>query len=99
MVSTKERARLARMFDKQQEAINNQRKSITRMNLMLLEAGAALEEIASSEMESWVAAQTRARAALDTMERLRVADAAATTDDGEESSEADDSGPSEGDGK
>jgi hypothetical protein len=41
----------------------------------------------------------RAERALETMERLRAADAAATTDDGEESGEADDSGPSEGDSK
>jgi hypothetical protein len=87
MVSSAERNRLAMLFDKQEGAIRRQKASLTRMNLMLLEASAALFEIANTQPGiDWAApdAAKRAQAALDRMEVIR-GSAAATTDDGEES--------------
>jgi hypothetical protein len=84
MVSGKERLRLSRAFDKQAEAMERQKKAITRMTLMLTEASAALFEIAAHE-GALDGMRDRAQAALDRMEVIR---SSGNDDDGEESKEA-----------
>lgn len=90
MVSTKERIKYARIFDKQTEVLQRQRDALTRMTLMLTEASAALFEIASVENQmARIPQKKRAQAALDRMEAIR---SSGNADDGEESKETTDEG-------
>lgn len=74
MVSVKERARLARLFDKQQEHITNQKNSIDRLVSLNIILVAALSEIALSEEPlSETQARNRAQAALDEADGLAAA--------------------------
>lgn len=89
MVSTKERARLAREFQNAADAMERQKEAITRLTLMITEGMAALYEIAhmgdghlTTGQMSLSPAIYRAQAALDRMEVIR---SSGNDDDGEES--------------
>lgn len=64
MVSLKERARLARLFDKQAQAMENQKKAIDRLVALNIGLSAALFEIAEGDIEPGSMRQ-RARRALE----------------------------------
>lgn len=81
MVSSKERARFAAMFEKANTALQRQKKAISRLVAMNMEATAALLEIADMEevmpdsnTTPLAYAQERARLALERIERMAAAD-------------------------
>lgn len=76
MVSVKERARLAMLFEKQAQAVDRQRGAITRLLAIQIEHRAALEEIAAMEdvsEDQQHAACVRAREALQRTEEMAAA--------------------------
>lgn len=83
MVSVKERARWERWFDAVTERMERQKKSLTRVVLLLTEAMAALEEIAAmgdTDDHGYRAAQERAQQAL---EKIKSPAAAAAVEEAE----------------
>lgn len=78
MASTKERQRWEMIFRRAQEMNTRQRAAINRLLLMNTECMAALYEIAQmDELRTKEDAIARARAAIETVERLRTSQAAA----------------------
>lgn len=78
VVSGKERARLAREFDKQAANMQRQKESITRLSLMNTEAMAALFEVASHE-GALDGMRERAQDAIARIERIRTSDVSGVT--------------------
>ena len=71
MASSKERLRWERMHADLTARNERQYAAITRLSVMMIEARAALEEIASDEAhEEYEGDQARARRALDTLDKL-----------------------------